>query len=176
MKTHGQSDTPEYRSWAAMKDRCLNPKNNAWKYYGGRSISVCKEWLSFEAFYRDMGHRAKGTQLDRINNDLGYSKDNCRWVTQKTNTRNRSNAVMLEWQGKKISLPSLADAMNINPSTLHSRLQIGWTVEEAVMGREHICRKRSLAGRAARLQRAPLIVEVEYRIERFGAMWKATPV
>lgn len=74
-----------------MKSRCSNEKNTRYSDYGGRGIKVCDEWLnSFESFYRDMGEGYKeGLQIDRIDNNRGYSKDNCRWVYRSINARNQ---------------------------------------------------------------------------------------
>ena len=88
-KKHGQSKTATYTVWENMKTRCLNPKHIHFKYYGGRGITVCERWLSFENFYLDMGERPTGTTLDRVNGDLGYYAENCRWVEAVYQTRNK---------------------------------------------------------------------------------------
>lgn len=82
--THGQSDTRTYATWRAIKERCLNPNNPRYESYKNRGI--CKEWEnSFEQFYKDMGPRpGDDYSIDRIDNDLEYSKDNCRWVKDET--------------------------------------------------------------------------------------------
>jgi hypothetical protein len=86
----GRTKSREYKSWRAMKARCMNPNNPAYKNYGGRGITVFPEWVqSFEAFYRDMGERPEGKTLDRVNNDLGYFPNNCRWATPKEQIANQ---------------------------------------------------------------------------------------
>lgn len=91
-KTHGLTHSPEYKSYHSMLQRCENPKCHAFADYGGRGIAVCERWRGehgFEDFLADMGPRPRGRSLDRINNDLGYSPDNCRWATQKEQINNR---------------------------------------------------------------------------------------
>jgi hypothetical protein len=82
--------TGAYSSWICMKQRCYDPNSKNYKYYGARGITVCFEWVdSFENFLRDMGERPKGLTLDKIDNNKGYSKENCRWATRQQQTDNR---------------------------------------------------------------------------------------
>ena len=87
--SHGMSNTPTYRSWAHMLDRCRNPKNDSWDYYGGRGITVCEEWTDFAQFLADMGERPEGTSIDRIDVDGNYEPGNCRWADHTTQINNR---------------------------------------------------------------------------------------
>lgn len=88
--THGLSGTSEHNIWFGMKDRCNNPRSKAFKDYGGRGIKISDEWDSFEKFLMDMGARpGKNFSVERIDNDKGYSKSNCKWATQSEQAFNR---------------------------------------------------------------------------------------
>ena len=80
---------PLYSSWLTMKSRCRNQKVDSWKDYGGRGISVCDRWDSFENFLADMGERPPGTSIDRVDNDGNYELQNCRWATPTEQAQNR---------------------------------------------------------------------------------------
>ncbi len=92
---HGKRNSTEYQAWSSMKFRCLNANGNSYHDYGGRGITICDEWIdSFETFYKDMGDKPdKSFSLDRIDNNKGYSKENCRWASRKAQCHNRSNSV-----------------------------------------------------------------------------------
>jgi hypothetical protein len=90
--SHNKSRTREYQIWADMKDRCNNTNNPRYHRYGGRGITYPSEWESFEVFWADMQETYQDTlTLDRINNDQGYSKNNCEWKTLHEQFQNRSS-------------------------------------------------------------------------------------
>lgn len=93
-KTHGHTTNGgmslEYQSWRAMIQRCTNPKNNRFQYYGARGIRICKRWGKFKNFLRDMGKRpSRRHSIDRKNTNGNYTPSNCRWATPKVQRNNR---------------------------------------------------------------------------------------
>ncbi|HDY87992.1 MAG TPA: hypothetical protein ENH82_07765, partial [bacterium] len=97
---HGLNRTPTYRSWSGMKARCLNPKEPAYKYYGGRGIKVCDRWLnSFENFYTDMGKKPEGLTIERLDNNGDYSPGNCKWATRTEQMNNTRHNTILKYNG-----------------------------------------------------------------------------
>ena len=92
--THGMTGTREYSTWSDMKARCLNKNNKDYIDYGARRITVCSRWLNFKNFYTNMGNKPLGMTLERVDNNKGYSKDNCIWADRKVqnnNLRKRKN-------------------------------------------------------------------------------------
>lgn len=93
LRSHGHcasnKPTATYRSWAAMLTRATNPNSQYWSHYGGRGITVCERWQSFENFLADMGERSEGMTLDRINPDGNYEPGNCRWATHAEQVHNQ---------------------------------------------------------------------------------------
>lgn len=141
---HGKSDTIEYRTWAAMIQRCTNVNDPRYVNYGGRGITFDPAWRFFENFYKDMGDKPVGTSLERINNNGNYEKSNCRWATVKEQSRNRRSNVSLTFKGKTKLIVEWAELYKIHPNTLKARLLAGWAIERALTEKVHKKRARRI--------------------------------
>lgn len=131
--THGRKHTPEYRAWGSMMHRCENPHNRHYARYGGRGIVVCERWRKFEGFFEDMGERpTRRHSLDRIDNNRGYEKDNCKWSTKKEQSRNTCTNTRITHNGVTRCLVEWAEVARIHPDTLLTRLKHGWEMERAI--------------------------------------------
>lgn len=129
--THGMSETSEYRSWAEMKSRCLNPKSRRFSYYGGRGITVCERWLDFQNFIDDMGNKPTPEHsIERIDVNGNYEPSNCKWVTFTEQQNNKRNTTMIEYNGKTQSIKDWCRELELNYRTIKDRLINGWTVKE----------------------------------------------
>lgn len=128
---HGMVESRTYQTWRNMKLRCLNPKNKVFKHYGGRGITICERWMEFPLFYEDMGDPADGMQLERVNNNLGYSKDNCVWATVREQRRNTRATVKITFCGETLCISDWAERLGINKCTLRERIQ-KMSFEEAI--------------------------------------------
>lgn len=123
---HGMRKSPEYSSWLAMKGRCCDPGNKDYPRWGGRGITVCKEWAaSFEAFYSHIGPRPPGTSIDRLNGARGYEPGNVRWATPKEQARNRRDLVIVETPHGQMALVDYAKMLGITKGAAHLRLKRG---------------------------------------------------
>ena len=123
-----------YGIWEGMKQRCLNPNRNGFKDYGGRGITVCKEWLDFYSFYSwavANGYTEKLT-LDRINPNDSYYPNNCRWISAAEQQRNKTNNRLITIKGKTLLLCDWAKNYGIRASVILNRIRSGWTEEEAI--------------------------------------------
>lgn len=135
---HGQAQdgkkTPEYHCWGSMLHRCRNPHNKNFHHYGGRGITVCQEWVdSFETFFADMGPRPSPTHsLERKDNALGYTPDNCLWATRAEQQLNRRTTRLLTYKGRTMCLKEWGKELETSPQVLAGRLQRGYSVERAL--------------------------------------------
>jgi hypothetical protein len=123
--------TRTYSAWVNMKTRCNNPSRSNSKNYIGRGINYCERWEFFVNFLEDMGVCPDRGTIDRINNDLGYYKENCRWATMKEQNLNKRNNVRHEYKGKAQTLTDWSEELGIGRVTLLKRLQRGVPIEIA---------------------------------------------
>lgn len=130
---HGMKHTKLYRVWCAMKERCNNPHNKSYARYGARGITVTHEWEtsfeSFRAWAMENGFSDNLT-IDRVDNNKGYSPDNCRWVSTKVQNRNYSKNHMITYNGRTQCIADWADETGINRATILYRIKSGKTIEE----------------------------------------------
>jgi hypothetical protein len=113
-----------------MHERCRNPNHNRYYLYGGRGIAVCVKWKSFDAFVEDMGECPAGLTLDRIDNDKGYSKENCRWITRAEQANNRRDLRLITYLGRTQNLNRWRKELGMAKSTVQGRLNRGLPPEE----------------------------------------------
>lgn len=125
---------PLYTIWAGMRARCNNPKNKHFKDYGGRGIKMCDRWeISLANFAEDMGPRPSlDHSVERNNNDLGYSKENCRWATDVEQGRNKRNNKMLTHGGATRCQAEWCEVTGLPKSCILWRLKSGWPVDKAL--------------------------------------------
>ena len=124
--------TPEYNTWCNMKRRCHDPKNHRYADWGGRGIVVCDKWKNdFAAFLADMGPKPPNGSLDRIDNDGPYAPENCRWTNAFEQRRNR-RVDAIAHKGKSMTVGEWARELGMWPSTIHRRLDAGWSVHRAL--------------------------------------------
>jgi hypothetical protein len=129
---HGAAGSPVYQAWSTMLRRCENPRNPSFRNYGGRGITVCDEWHDFVNFYRDMGARPDGCTLERIDNDKGYSKENCRWATRLEQASNTRKNRWISANGKRLTVSQWAREMGVPANVIGQRLYRGWDEVRAV--------------------------------------------
>lgn len=123
--THGLAGTRTHNIWVNLKQRHKSPKY--------AHITVCAEWSSFEQFLEDMGKcPTEFHTIDRQDNSKGYEPGNCRWATQKEQQNNRTNNLKITAFGETKNLQQWADDLGIHRRTIKSRLDLGWTPEQAL--------------------------------------------
>lgn len=129
---HNLCQSPIYKTWNDMIQRCTNIKNNNYKNYGGRGIKICEKWLEFKGFYEDMGDKPEGLSLDRIDVNGNYCKDNCKWSTNIEQHNNMRRNVKVTYNGKTQTVSQWSRELGINSRTLHDRLfRANWDIENA---------------------------------------------
>jgi hypothetical protein len=129
-----RSAQPEYAAWIGMRDRCRNPKSVSFHQYGARGITICDRWFdSFEAFVSDIGPRPSMLHsVDRIDNNKGYCKENCRWATQIEQQNNTRANKTITHDGRTLTIAEWARVTGIFVKTIAYRRRMGWPAEECL--------------------------------------------
>lgn len=130
---NGLSESGSYQSWSGMMQRCYDKRVVHYQRYGALGIKVDDKWHSFLNFFADMGMRPVGATLDRINGRGNYEPDNCRWATPKQQANNKKNNHKIEVFGLEITLTQLANAFNLDWSTLRKRIvDLKWDINKSL--------------------------------------------
>lgn len=129
---HGKFNSRIYSIWQGMKKRCLSPTHIAYKYYGGRGITIDPRWLDFNEFYADMGDPPPGLSIERADNNLGYSKANCKWATDTAQANNKRSNVPLTFAGKTQNITQWATHLGISRNLIYGRIARGWSADRAL--------------------------------------------
>lgn len=133
-RKHNGCGTPTYEIWKSMWGRCSNPRNKGFPQYGGRGITVDPAWRDYSVFIRDMGEKPEGRwSLDRIDNNKGYSRANCRWATDTQQGRNKSTNTRYMFAGEELTWSEWADRGAVSQQLLRSRVVVwGWDFATAL--------------------------------------------
>lgn len=133
--SHGMTGKRLYKIWCSMRQRCNHPSHFAYARYGGKGITVCDEWNDFQSFYdwSIANGYADNLSIDRINNKLGYSPDNCRWASMKVQQNNRTNNHRIVIDGEEKTISEWSDLSGIPRSTLEWRIKNHWSEHELFM-------------------------------------------
>ena len=136
MKTHGLSRTRLYYVWRDIKNRCYRRSMPVYKWYGGRGIRMCDEWKNdasaFISWCKANGYE-DGLQINRIDNNKGYSPDNCRLVKRKVNLRNTSANVRIQFDGMNLTVIEWSEVLGISANCIYQRLNAGWDIATALL-------------------------------------------
>ena len=134
LTTHGLHSSSEYGIWTGLIRRCTSPSHKQYRDYGGRGITVCDRWLTFDNFYFDMGPRpSKAYSIDRVDNDGPYSPENCRWATDVTQSNNRRNNRILAINGQTKTMAQWGKLRGLGSSVICKRIERGWPIDESIL-------------------------------------------
>lgn len=148
---HGAWNHPLFNVWRGMMQRCHNKNDKRYSRYGGRGITVCDRWHDVNAFIRDMEPTFKtGLQIDRIDNDKGYSPENCKWSTTREQTRNYSRNVVIEHTGKRLCVADWSEITGIPSKVIYGRISAGWNHVDAITKKVMAAKESSAVARKIR--------------------------
>ncbi len=139
----GEEKSRVYITWCHIIQRCTNKNDVNFYRYGGRGITVCHRWMKFENFLADMGEKPKGLTIERIDNNLGYSPQNCKWATMREQSRNQRRSHIITLDGKSQCMADWAEETGVKYTTLRQRRRRGWSARRALTQKvgEIKCRK-----------------------------------
>jgi Fic family protein len=129
---HGMTGSKIHFTWLCMHQRCNYPKHKSYVAYGGRGITICERWNSFEHFYADMGEVPARKTLDRKDNNKGYSPENCRWASNHEQANNKRNNFKITGFGRKLTLIDWSRETGLSKATITYRLAKGMSPEVAL--------------------------------------------
>ncbi len=129
---HGNHGSKTYMAWQSMKSRCTNKNVESYTRYGGRGIKFTPKWENFENFFEDMGVCPDGKSLGRIDNNLDYMKENCRWENIYQQSNNKSNSKWLEVDGKRMTVAQWSRELNASIGAIYGRMNSGWTGRKVI--------------------------------------------
>jgi len=128
--THGLSKTKIYKTWKGMRQRCLNPECPVYENYGGRGITISQDWSRFENFFRDMRDTwFEGATIERIDNSMGYFRDNCKWIVREEQSKNRRGVTLIDTPWGRIPVGAAARKAGLSNGTLWHRILSGFPQE-----------------------------------------------
>lgn len=131
-RTHGMKNTQAWVCWMSMGQRCRNKNRDDFHNYGGRGITICDRWESFENFLQDMGQPPAGMSIERNDVNGNYEPSNCRWATPIEQGRNRRNNRLILIDGVEAPLSAWCEIYGINENTASDRIERGWDVDRAI--------------------------------------------
>lgn len=143
---HGMSNTRIYNIWSHMRRRCKDKKREDYSRYGGKGITVCNEWESFSAFYEwAMANGYKDIlTIDRIDNEKGYSPENCRWVDIYAQAQNRRCCLYYEKDGDIKTLAEWCRELELDYHLIYCRIRRGWSFDRAISEPIHIEKRNKI--------------------------------
>lgn len=134
LTTHGMTKTPLFSIWKGMRTRCHNPNSKAWPDYGGRGIGICERWDKFALFYEDMfPSYSEGMTIERINNEIGYQPDNCKWVPKSEQSKNRRSVIYIDTLQGRMSISDAARLAGVSWFCMDNRAKKKWPIEKMLI-------------------------------------------
>ncbi len=181
MKTNGNftnefKKMPDHGSWRAMWERCTNTKYRKYNLYGGRGITVCDRWKSFQNFIDDMGYKPdKKYSIERKDSNANYCPENCLWATQKEQMRNTSKNKFLTFNGITKCVSEWCEELGITISAVVNRLEHGWIIERTLSTpvRKIINRKMEINGEIINIKELSRQTGIKYStiLQRLSKNW-----